>query len=575
VEQAQFVNYRIGDWLFRSELNQLERDGETVRLEPRVGELLAYLAQSANQVISRAQIMETIWPNVVVGDEAINNAINKLRRALGDDSQQPAYIETLPKLGYRLIAPVAVAATTAKDLPHEAAASAESPAEDGLPALRASAGLDRIIAGVAAILILGILSWVYFHGNAPPTDADDKAAPEPVADTATPSILVMPFENIGSDPEDEVFINGVTADIITDLSKLSNLLVIADQTAFSFSNRQVSPRDAGRELEVRYILDGNVRRSGENLRVNVQLIETDTGYSLWANRYDRQLQNIFEIQDEITESIVKALSIRLTSQEKTAIRSIATTDFHAYELFLKGLQKFNSHIREDSESAIADYQQALEIDPGFARVYGALGVVHARNYRLGWTDAPQDTIDRALAYAQKAVAIDDSVPQVYWALGYVHLHRREFAEATAAVEQAIRLAPNYADGFGLLALIQNAQGNWQEAIKNVSRGMQLNPYYSYDYPYNLGRAYYLGGRYDDAIDTLAQALDKNPMAEMPRLYTIASFVRKGSLDDARWEAEQLSVLHPSLSLSSLRRTLSQKPELLSALITDLEQAGVR
>jgi len=565
VEQLQFVNYRIGDWLFRSELNQLERDGETVRLEPRVGELLACLAGSANHVISRAQIMEAIWPNVVVGDEAINNAINKLRRALGDDRQQPAYIETLPKLGYRLIAPVE-AVSPAADVPPEVAANAVS---------RANAGPERILVGVAAILILGILSWVYFHGNTPPAEADGKSASDQLASVGTPSILVMPFKNIGSDPEDDVFIDGVTADIITDLSKLSNLLVIADQTAFSFSDRQVSPREAGRELDVKFILDGNVRRSGDGLRVNVQLIETDTGYSLWANRYDRQLQNIFEIQDEITGSIVKALSIRLTSQEKNAIKSIATTDFHAYELFLKGLQKFNSHIREDSESAIADYQRALEIDPGFARVYGALGVILARNYRLGWTDSPQDTIDRALAYANKAVEIDATVPQVYWALGYVHLHRKEFTEATAAVEQAIRLAPNYADGFGLLALIQNAQGNWREAIENVTRGMQLNPYYSYDYPYNLGRAYYIGGRYKEAIDALAHALDKNPMAEMPRLYTIASYVRDGNLDDARWEAEQLSILRPNLTLAGMRRSLSQDPELLRALIEDLEKAGVR
>jgi TolB-like protein/Flp pilus assembly protein TadD len=385
----------------------------------------------------------------------------------------------------------------------------------------------------------------------------------------------MPFKNIGSDPEDDVFIDGVTADITTDLSRLSNLRVIANQTASSFSDRDISPQDAGRELDVKYILDGNVRRSGEDLRVNAQLIETDTGYSLWASRYDRRLQNIFEIQDEITDSIVKALSIRLSSQEAAAIRSIATTDVHAYELFLRGLKKFNSHIREDSESAIVDYHQAMEIDPGFARVYGALGVVLARNYRLGWTDAPRETIDRALAFAKQAVEIDDSVPQVYWALGYVHLHRKEFAEATKAVEQSIRLAPNYADGFGLLALIQNSQGNWQEAIGNVTRGMELNPYYSYDYPYNLGRAYFLGGRYEEAIDALAQALDKNPMAEMPRLYTIASLVRTGEFEEARWEAEQLSVLRPDLTLSGMRRTLSQNPELLTDLLADLEKAGVR
>ena len=573
MEQPQHASYRIGDWLFRSELNQLERDGEVVRLEPRVGDLLGFFAQSADQVVSREQIMEAIWPNVVVGDEAINNAVNKLRRALGDDRQQPDYIETLPKLGYRLIAAVEPLSPVTEATP-ASAAPAIPPSTGEIPIAATRSRLAAIVSIAAAVFVLGILSWIYLQ-QAPVQETTAGPAPKPVANADTPSILVMPFKNIGSDPEDEVFIDGVTADITTDLSKLSNLLVIANQTASSFSDREVTPRDAGRELDVKYILDGNVRRSGEDLRINVQLIETDSGYSLWANRYDRQLQNIFEIQDEITENIVKALSIRLTSQEKNAIKSIATTDFHAYELFLKGLQKFNSHIREDSMSAIQDYQRALEIDPGFARVYGALGVVLARNYRLGWTESPQDTIERALVYAKKAVEIDNSVPQVYWALGYVHLHRKEFSEATAAVEQAIRLAPNYADGYGLLALIQNSQGNWQQAIENVTRGMQLNPYYSYDYPYNLGRAYYLGGRYDEAIDSLAHALDKNPMAEMPRLYTIASHVRNDNLEDARWEAEQLSVLRPDLTLAGMRRNLSQVPELLDALIEDLEKAGVR
>lgn len=560
---------QIGDWIFRCDLNQLQRNGESLRLEPRVGELLVFLLQSRDQAVSREQIMEAIWPGVVVGDEAITAAVNKLRRALGDDSQHPQYIETLPKIGYRLIAPVEHLPAVEQCPPGHVVTEDTPPSSDRVK-LRLPAAI-----GVAAIALL-VLLVAYLWQSAPEsTTSADNSGDEAVNTGGVPSLLVLPFENIGGNPNDEIFADGIAADITTDLSRLSNLLVIANQSALSFKQRNISPLEAGRELDATYILDGNIRRSGENLRMNVQLIEAGSGYSLWADRYDRRLQNLFEIQDEITASIVKSLSIRLTSQEEAAIRSIAATDFRAYELFLRGLQKYNSHIQADSMSAIEDYRQAIEIDPGFARVYGALGVVYARNYRLGWTDSPKETLDRALEYARKAVEIDNSVPQVYWALGYVHLHRREFVEAEQAVEEAIRLAPNYADGFGLLALIQNSQGHWQDAIENIRRGMQLNPYYSYDYPYNLGRAYYLGGRYQEAIDSLAHALEKNEMAEMPRLYTIASYLRLGDEEEARWQAEQLSVLHPQLSLSGMQRSLPQDTQLLQELMADLEAAGVR
>jgi tetratricopeptide (TPR) repeat protein len=195
-------------------------------------------------------------------------------------------------------------------------------------------------------------------------------------------------------------------------------------------------------------------------------------------------------------------------------------------------------------------------------------------YRRGFTDTPLETINLALELAQKAAAMNSNIPQVYWSLGYVHLFRKEYNKAIQAVQDAIQISPNYADAYGLLSLIYNHQGNSNEAIENITKGMKLNPYYSYDYPYNLGRAQYLAGRYEEAIDNLNKALEKNETAPTPRIYLIASYVKAGMIDDAEWEAENLQLQNPEMTISQLRRTSAQKDTLMDELALDLRTAGV-
>jgi serine/threonine protein kinase/Tfp pilus assembly protein PilF len=391
---------------------------------------------------------------------------------------------------------------------------------------------------------------------------------------SVPSILVLPFRNIGNETEDEYLVDGMTDDIITDMSKLSGILVIAGQTALQFKKTNISPLDAGRELNSDFILDGSVRRSGSNLRVNAQLIDVKTAVPLWAERYDRNLDNIFEVQDEITSKIIMSLSGRLTNQEQALKAEVTRVDFDAYDSFLKGQRYYNLRTKESVAEAIDAYKKAIQIDPSFARAYGAYGVALALQYRMGWTDSPGETLNRALEMAQKAVSIDGSNPQVYWALGYVHMRRLEIDKANAAIGRAIEIAPNYADGYAMLAVINNIQGKPIEAIKNVQKAMQINPYYTFEYPYNLGRAYYVAGNYSEAIPSLLEALDRNGTDYRPRLYLIASYVRLGQMDDAKWELDQILTQNPDISISYITRVHPDNKESLGKLVNDIRQAGL-
>ncbi len=447
------------------------------------------------------------------------------------------------------------------------------PAEKSSQSVAPTKTWGLLVAVVAITLVVAGSTAYWYQFRVPqeePASLERMAFPLP----DKPSIAVLPFINLSDDPKQEYFVDGMTEDLITDLSKLSGLFVIARNSVFTYKDKAVKVRQVAEELGVRYVLEGSVRRVGDQIRINAQLIDATTGDYLWAERYDRQLQNIFAIQDEITANIVQALEIRLTTQEKEALIANATINFDAYELFLRGQRSYRSRNRESISEAINMYREAIKLDPGFSRAYGAIAVAMIFQYSRGWTESPLETLNLALELAQKAEEMNSRIPQVYWSLGYVHLFREEYDKAIQATQKAIEIAPNYADAYGLLGFIYNHQGNPDEAIVSITRGMYLNPYYTYDYPYILGRAQYLAGKYQDAIDNLNKALEKNETAAYPRVYLIASYVRQGLIDDAKWEVEQLQVHSPELTISHLKRTSPQTDTLMDELALDLRKVGL-
>jgi len=542
--------FSLEDWWVSPAEGTLSRGDEVVHLEPKAMEVLVYLASRPGEVITREELERDVWRGALVGYDAITNTVIKLRKALGDDARQPRFISTIPKKGYQLI-------TT----PGESAGIARSVA-GGQSAVSASVVNTRLF-GFGAIAVLAIigLAWTLL--------------PAEQGRQALPSIAVLPFENLNADPKQDFLADGITEDIITDLSKLSSIQVIASNSSSAFKGRDTSIKEIGKELNVTYVVKGTVRRLDDDFRVNVQLVNADTGFNAWAARYDRKVKEVFAIQDDVTRNIVRVLSIQTTRQEETRLARKATSNLEAYDYFQEGLRHFRANSREGDELARQSYRKAIELDPNYGRAYGAIAVTLSTDYRWGWTDTPSETLNHALELATRAVELDPTSPQTYWALGFVQLARKEYKSARAAAEKSIEVAPNYADGYGLLGIIAANEGEAHQAIDYTRRGMQLNPYYTFEYLYTLGMSYYTLEDYDKAIEVLEDAQARNGNAVTVKLYLAACYVRVNRQDDAEWIIEQLQVISPSTLLSTLDKTLSLSS--LAAkrtLLADLKRAGL-
>ncbi len=548
--------FMVGEWLVEPAIERISEGDLEAKLEPRVMDLLVCLSSKGGEVITREELESKVWVDMVVGYDALTSAMIKLRKAFHDDSKHPKIIQTVSKRGYRLIVEVAaVRSATSTGILH-------SPIIEKININSLGLGLWLGL----GIILIGFIYFNYVDFHSPSTQ---------VKNVKIPSIIVLPFVNISGDPEQAYFSDGITEDIITDLSRISKLNVMARNTSFSYKGQVINPQNIGKELKVQYLLEGSIRKSGDKLRVNAQLIDTVNGYQVWSDRYDRKLVEVFAVQDELTRNIVNALAIQLTEQEETSLARVSTNNFQAYEHFLLGQKFARERTRERFSQAEAEFKQAIKLDPSYARSYGALAVVIMRMYTNAWTDSPAESRDRALDMAKKAVVLNDTLPQVYWSLGFVHLYRNEFNQAAIVVKKAINIAPSYADGYGLLALINNRLGNADEAIRLINKAIKLNPHYTWDYPYNLGRAYYVKGRYEQAIKELLLALERNENAIPPRLFLVASYSALNMNDDAEWEVEQVLNVNPLFSISLVLNSHSiANKKNMQMYISHLRKAGM-
>lgn len=553
--------FRIGEWTVDPNGDTLARNGTEVRIEPLVMDVLCLLASHAGELVTREEFEREVWHGALVRYDSVTSAIIKLRKALNDDARNPSYIATIPKRGYRLIVAV-------EPLPAEIPPAGGSAAPKPRPGLLQPDGATPWWLWLVILAtLLAAAVWMVSR-DAPP-------ALSPAATDVTPSIVVLPFENVSDDPQQQVFTDGITEDIITDLARLSNLMVIASSTSFTYKGRRVQPQEIGAELGVDYVLDGSIQRIGDEIRINTRLVDTKTGYQKWAARYDRRFDEVFSIQDELTNSIVHALGIELTTQEIARLAHTPTDNLKAYAIFQEGQRLAKISTEETNEQAQAAYREAIRFDPEYGRAYGALAFTMGHAYLRGWTNAPVETLDRALELARMAVTLDDSIPHTYWALGYVRMMRKEYEKAEQAVMQSLDISPNFADGYGLLALISNNLGQAERAIDLITKGMQLNPHYTWDYLYNLGRAYYTTGRHAEAIEVLERAVLRNANMIPPRLFLAASYVHLDRLDDAEWEIENIRILSSAVTITHLQGTMPiSNPDHMHTFLADLRQAGL-
>lgn len=565
MENLNQKGFIIGDWKVSPAEGVLSRGDEMVHLEPKVMEVLVYLASRQGEVITREELERDVWRGALVGYDAVTATVIKLRKALKDNAKQPRLIVTIPKRGYQLIAPVTeltdevvVSPVATKQPVTQTSDSQSTNSQTRIP----NSLLRLLPMAVLGIFVVAILMFAFMQIAVK-------------SNKALPSIVVLPIENLDTSEEYDVFVDGITEDIITDLSRMSNLTVFASATTFKYRNQKITPQALRDELNVDFILTGSTRRYDNDIRINVQLINTKNGHNVWAQRYDRKVVEVFAVQDEITTSLVETLAIKLSSQEKQRLSQRATNNLDAYEHFLEGQRISRQQTKQSNAQARESYRRAIEIDPTYGRAYGALSYTLALDYRHGWTDTPVQNLERALELAEKGIAFDDSIPQTYWSLGYVYLRRNEYEKALKAAADSIRVAPNYADGYGLLALISNGLGQANKALEYATRGMQLNPYYTWDYLFNVGFAHYLLGSYAQAIELLEKAQARNENAIPIKLILAASYAHTDRLDDAQWMVDQISVLNSSTTISHTSSTMTlSEPNLKAMLLDGLRKAGL-
>ncbi|MBI3796454.1 MAG: hypothetical protein HY268_05720, partial [Deltaproteobacteria bacterium] len=313
-----------------------------------------------------------------------------------------------------------------------------------------------------------------------------------------PSIIVLPFVNLSNDPEQEYFSDGITEDITTDLSKISSLFVISRNSAYTYKGKAARVQDISREMGVRYVLEGSVRKAGERVRITAQLIDATTDHHLWAERYDRPLTDIFALQDEVVQKIVTTLKLQVTLMEQGFFVRKRTDNLEAYDYGLRGTVSWLRYTKEANAQARQMYEQAVALDPQYGEAYAGLGWTFYLDWYMQWNPDPQN-LERAFELTQKAVALDDSIALAHMILGLSYLMKARHEQAIAEMERTVSLAPNSADGYSSLGLVLAYAGRAEEGIRFIEKAMRLDPRYPVQYDSFLGHAYRMAGRYEEAI----------------------------------------------------------------------------
>ncbi|MDH5631580.1 MAG: winged helix-turn-helix domain-containing tetratricopeptide repeat protein [Gammaproteobacteria bacterium] len=546
----------ISDWLVEPSLGRISRGEDMVKLEPKVVEVLLRLAQEPGEVVSREQLENDVWHGRIVGYDSLATTIIKLRKAFDDDSRNPAIIETVPKRGYRLIAHVSIADPGA------------TVATAGIPRAR-SQRYQLMAVLFVVIAVLAMVPWRFDESASPPDVANVHA-------NNKTSVAVLPFKNLSDDEKQDYFSDGMTADLITDLSQLSQLSVIARNSVFVYRNQDVDVRTVGKELGVQYVVEGSVRKIGRTVRISARLTDTANGYNLWAERFDGRLDDVFALQDRVAAEIVKSLELKLTEFEQAQLLHKYTKSVEAYDQFLKGWQYFWRLSKEGNQAARDAYLKAVALDKHFARAYANLALTYSYEHLNGWSTDTEETLRIANEYANKAVALDSTISQVYWALGVTQVYSRDYAEALKTAHKALELNPNYADSYGLLATVLNYSGKPEQALDAMAHAMRLNPRYPSIYQLMRGEMFFNAHRYDKAIDDFRRALEINPEAQEGRLWLAAALAYANETDDAEWQIDQVRVHDPELTLSRFEAAIPLKdPIQRKHLVDGISRAGMK
>jgi adenylate cyclase len=365
-----------------------------------------------------------------------------------------------------------------------------------------------------------------------------------------PSIAILPFQNISGDPEQEYFADGLTEDIITALARVPNIVVIARNSTFVYKGKAVDVRQVGHDLGVGHVLEGSVRKSGGHVRITAQLVSAQSGDHVWAERYDRSLDDIFAIQDEITHNIVLELQVKLVTGQDSRLSAIGTKNTDAWSLVLRAGPLVESHARDNARTAKPLLKKALDLDQNYAAAWVLLGWIYKGEAHWGWSEDVDESMRLAFEAVEHSISSDPSYPDAYCLLGSIYRSKGDVKKSIEMNEKALELAPNDSAVIALLGGTLIIAGRVKEGIKNIRKAMRLCPYPPHWYLSYLGIAFHLNGDIEKAVSVLEKAVEKEPDTHIPRVWLASALFEIGRLDEARDYAETILNIEPSFSTDS-------------------------
>src|SRR5437660_1470883 len=484
------------------ERRELRRANAAVHVEPQVFDLIHYLVENRDRVVSKDDLIAAIWGGRIVSDSTLTSRINAARKALGDSGEGQKLIRTVPRKGLRFVAEV------------------------------------RMQAGDGAA------------EAAPASQSANQEQPRAAAPPERPTIAVLPFTNMSGDPEQEYFSDGISEDIITALAKLRWFFVIARNSSFVYKGKAVHLRQIGEELGVAYVVEGSVRKSGERVRITVQLNDVATGSHIWAERYDRDLADVFAVQDEITEAIVAAIEPQLYAAESFRAERKPPDSLDAWDLVMRALSHYWRVTRQDNVVAQALLEKAIAIDPNYGQALGVLATSYTFGAHMGWAEMAA-SVPIAKRAALAAIAADSEDPWAHNALACVYMFERQFEESLAEFEVALRLNPNFSLAQGYYGLALSYCGRVEEALEAAKRALRLSPRDPFSAIFFGIAAYakFVGRNYAEAMRLSRAAIrQRGDFVGGHRVLTAAAGMA-GEADIAAAALQELRRAQPNISLA--------------------------
>jgi adenylate cyclase len=435
-----------------------------------------------------------------------------------------------------------------------------------------------VILALAIVAVGSISYFIYLHraGRIEPASVEKMALPLP----KKPSIAVLPFTNIGGDQNQDYLSDGFTENIITALSKIPEMFVIARNSVFSYKGNPVKIQKVAEDLGVQYILEGSVQKAGNRVRVTGQLIDAIKGHHLWAEQYDREIEDLFSVQDEITLAIVSSLQVKLTDGEQARLRDRSTNNLEAWGLAVRGYSYWHRYTEEDNAKALELFQRAIEIDPEYAWAWTMLGFTYFIDTRYGWHRSRDESFKKMVEHAQKSVLLDDSDPDAHALLAQTHLLKKEFEKAINEGEKSLSLGPNSAENHAIVGMIYRFAGRFEDSIRMTEKAIRLHPYYPDWYLYSLEYSYYYLGQHEKAI-ALAKKhiklIENRGGTDMfwQHLILAQNYIRLGKDKEARYHAAEALRQKPDYTFKWERESsLYKDPALIEQQIEDLRKAGL-